>query len=879
MNVHSLDKDQVARSERLQRILPLLACPICRGSLALASAKLICQSCGTVHPLKNGVPVLLPAGVQDAGAIGLSPTDRVSRHPYSERAEQIIAAHESGWVLDLGAGGKIDRRNNVVQIDIFRYPAVDVVGSADCLPFCDNAFDAVISQAVFEHLQYPEWAVKEIRRVLKPGGLAKIDTAFLQPEHGYPHHFYNATETGLLHWFRDFDIQWSGVEPFQHPKWALHWFLDVYLDYVGEAESRVLRNLTVGNLLDALQRHSVQQTIQADLAITQALDALPDHFLRVLAAGVSVHAINPPKHQIQLGLQSASPQATLDREREMAQLRTEKHLVQDRLNAFQEKLKAAQDKAEYLAQFYPSACNLAQFAAAWADPMHLLPIGAMSGESAEPEGLKPFVSIAVRPTSISAILDTFFSLVNQTFGGWELVLELDATSLAGIKKAAQAMCRLDERVRIIMQTNPSEPINVLDPSELRGDYWMRLGEGATFAIEALHEIVSVARNLPGVVRISFDFERKSPGELNYVRCYSQYVEGITGVESSSNSFDPSFNLNKEELPARTEIYGVPHEAHIPRSLVQLNHAQSESSESQSAAVTYLLEQYREVSDELQQLNVESPTAARELRQLNSDIASYLARYYFDSNVVVRRKLSQVGAVRWVRQALGRWVRDRIPVGILAAISRNPPPLFSVDGKHAELPETIPFVSLVLEPESALALIATFFSLVHQTYTGWELLLIENDHQSPAVRRAIRDFCKLDKRVAVTRIERLAGKNQERHTSCQSLGRYGIELIDGVTLTFNALEQVVTLAMASPGTQRIACDFDHITQSDRLPMRCYNFPPLQSEARVANGRFFDGVFVLSKDSSFSDPGKQASEFVAHLPHCLFHLSIPSDRTGK
>jgi Methyltransferase domain len=90
-------------------------------------------------------------------------------------------------------------------------------------------FDAVISQAVFEHLQHPAAAASEVWRTLKTDGTTKIDTAFLQPEHAYPHHYFNATEAGLKHWFRDFEIQWSGVEPYQHPKWALLWFLDVYL--------------------------------------------------------------------------------------------------------------------------------------------------------------------------------------------------------------------------------------------------------------------------------------------------------------------------------------------------------------------------------------------------------------------------------------------------------------------------------------------------------------------------------------------------------------------------------------------------------------------------------------------------------------------------
>ncbi len=44
------------------------------------------------------------------------------------------------------------------------------------LPFPDRSFDVVFSHALFEHLQEPEAALEEIRRVLRPGGLAALSS-------------------------------------------------------------------------------------------------------------------------------------------------------------------------------------------------------------------------------------------------------------------------------------------------------------------------------------------------------------------------------------------------------------------------------------------------------------------------------------------------------------------------------------------------------------------------------------------------------------------------------------------------------------------------------------------------------------------------------
>lgn len=64
------------------------------------------------------------------------------------------------WGLDPDAGAL--KKNKLIRNK--------VVGTAEKLPFDDNSFDIICSAWVMEHLENPEAVLKEIKRVLKPGG-------------------------------------------------------------------------------------------------------------------------------------------------------------------------------------------------------------------------------------------------------------------------------------------------------------------------------------------------------------------------------------------------------------------------------------------------------------------------------------------------------------------------------------------------------------------------------------------------------------------------------------------------------------------------------------------------------------------------------------
>ncbi len=79
------------------------------------------------------------------------------------------------------------------------------------LPYRDASFDVVYSRQVFEHVRYPDTLIRDVVRVLKPGGLFAGSVSYLEPYHSFS--IFNFTPYGLLRVFEDAGLELVELRP------------------------------------------------------------------------------------------------------------------------------------------------------------------------------------------------------------------------------------------------------------------------------------------------------------------------------------------------------------------------------------------------------------------------------------------------------------------------------------------------------------------------------------------------------------------------------------------------------------------------------------------------------------------------------------------
>lgn len=238
-------------------LLELIACPVCGKEVGFDEKKqvLICTQCGQVYPVVEGVPEMFAPARRplvpqtDIGFAGMGNLrSRVQKHrqiygllkflllpdPVLNRSkQQILPLIErlgaSGVILEIGSGSR-RLAPQVVNLDVRRLPLVDIMGMGENLPFLSDRFDAVIAQAVLEHVADPRQVVAEIGRVLKPSGYAFIEVPFMQGFHASPWDYQRFTISGLKVLFADFEIERIGISGGASS--ALAWILKEWLSLI-----------------------------------------------------------------------------------------------------------------------------------------------------------------------------------------------------------------------------------------------------------------------------------------------------------------------------------------------------------------------------------------------------------------------------------------------------------------------------------------------------------------------------------------------------------------------------------------------------------------------------------------------------------------------
>lgn len=200
-----------------------------------------------------------------------------SNAAYRPFVEEIIAK-PSGLFLDLGCGLRDEVFENCLYVEVYPSLTADMIVAPDCrYPIKSETFDGIGCFAVLEHVTKPWQVAAEIRRMLKPGGRAYICWPFLQPVHGYPSHYYNATRAGLELMFSDgFDIQVCRTEPSESPDYTISWILGKFVDSLPPAKKERVLQMKVADLL-AEPRSGA---FWSDL-----LEGLPDEVISEFACG------------------------------------------------------------------------------------------------------------------------------------------------------------------------------------------------------------------------------------------------------------------------------------------------------------------------------------------------------------------------------------------------------------------------------------------------------------------------------------------------------------------------------------------------------------------------------------------------------------------
>ena len=155
-----------------------------------------------------------------------------------------------------------------------------------------NVSTPIVVMNAFEHYREPHKVAAELHRILKPGGRIDIRTAFLQPLHEKPWHFFNCTRYGLAEWFKSFETERLHVSKNFCPNHTMAWIASeleaAFRKDVSPAVADAFRSASIGDLVDLWRDPS-----KRDAPLWTDFERIPQTDQEVTAAGFELIGRRP----------------------------------------------------------------------------------------------------------------------------------------------------------------------------------------------------------------------------------------------------------------------------------------------------------------------------------------------------------------------------------------------------------------------------------------------------------------------------------------------------------------------------------------------------------------------------------------------------------
>ena len=212
----------------------LIACPNCKlPLLKMDQEEIKCGGCGERYRLLFGIPLLIKrdspifewykpeTGSQQATVGRLAPLmklywllrpearvwTRASQNALQGLLDKVHSGSDSNIVL-IGAGfEKVYQRilkpyRDIIRIGLATRGEVDLFSDICEIPLRADTIDLIFSSSVLEHVYNPEEAVKEMFRVIKPGGYVYAEIPFMRAYHMIPVDYQRYTISGIEELFK-----------------------------------------------------------------------------------------------------------------------------------------------------------------------------------------------------------------------------------------------------------------------------------------------------------------------------------------------------------------------------------------------------------------------------------------------------------------------------------------------------------------------------------------------------------------------------------------------------------------------------------------------------------------------------------------------------